>query len=132
METANASSKRSLEAKAAGTKSSTVCGRELCQVSSQCLRARRRRGMRWGTFERRPRTLERALERIALRSTPVCQVLTPGTLTDEELLGTPAAVYTLSVCEDEGSGTIGAARTAHSLRGVRRRASRAPRVAADE
>ena len=37
------------------------------------------------------------------------QVLTPGTLTDEELLGTPAAVYTLSVCEDEGSGTIGTA-----------------------
>ena len=42
------------------------------------------------------------------------QVLTPGTLTDEELLGTPAAVYTLSVCEDEGSGTIGTAVLQHS------------------
>ena len=73
-----------------------------------------------------------ASHRIAFDAGRVCQVLTPGTLTDEELLGTPAAVYTLSVCEDEGSGTIGAARTAHSLRGVRRRASRAPRVAADE
>ena len=47
-----------------------------------------------------------ALHRIAFDAG---QVLTPGTLTDEELLGTPAAVYTLSVCEDEGSGTIGAA-----------------------
>jgi hypothetical protein len=39
METANASSKRSLDAKAAGTKSSTVCGRELCQVSTQSTHA---------------------------------------------------------------------------------------------
>ncbi len=38
METANASSKRSLEAKAAGTKSSTVCGRELCQVGEDSMR----------------------------------------------------------------------------------------------
>ncbi len=50
-----------------------------------------------------------ASHRIAFDAGRVCQVLTPGTLTDEELLGTPAAVYTLSVCEDEGSGTIGAA-----------------------